>query len=76
MGYNSYEYLANRRKVANDVMCNYNNYISDVARGGRWGRSGPGSTFWGAAKLRLCLKTKNREDLKRSGQKIGVGGKK
>ena len=25
MGYNSYEYLANKRKVANDAMCN--NYM-------------------------------------------------
>ena len=36
----------------------YENIIaSGVARGrGRWGRSTPGGTFWGAAKLRLYLK--------------------
>ena len=33
MGYNSYEYLANKRKVANDAMCNnymYRYYINEA----------------------------------------------
>ena len=34
-----------------------------------------GGTFWGAEKLRLHLKTKNREDLKEVVKKMG-GGKK
>ena len=51
------------------------------SKGGRWGRSAPGGTFWGAAKLRLYLKTENRKDTKKGRQKIGVknnlgGGKK
>ena len=47
---------------------------SGVARRGQWGRSAPGGTFWGAAKLRLYLKTKNREELKKFVKKI-EGGK-
>ena len=40
--------------------------------GGRWGQSASGGTFWGATKLRLYLKTKNRESLKKgSSKKLG-----
>ena len=43
--------------------------------GGAMGAVRPGRHFLGAAKLRLYLKTKNREDLKKGRQKIWEGKK-
>ena len=52
-------------------------FSSGVARGGDGGGP-PGRHFLvgGAAKLRLYLKTRNREDLKKAGQKNWGRGKK
>ena len=45
------------------------------SKGGRWGWSATGGTFWGGGKIEVIPKNKNREDLKKVVKKYGGGQK-